>query len=127
MLLPLEECTDEVELYEPMCCLALIADEQNQFFDSLDIDSGSKRHIYLTGHKDGKVLLWRSDSYIGQLHDFEEEVTTMNKSSEGVVICTWLGQIHIWDINLRGKLHTISLQDLPYKLLNYNITSIDFN
>ena len=127
MLVPLDECTDQVELYESNCGLALIADDKNFFFHQLDVELGAKRHIILTGHKDGKVLVWRSDKFVGCMHDFEEEVTAINKSSEGIVICTCMGQIHVWDVNLRGKLHSISLADLPYKLLNYNITSIDFN
>jgi hypothetical protein len=69
-LLPLEQCTDEVELYEPMCGLAIIADSENAYHAALDVEGGGKRHIILTGHKDGKVMMWRSDAYLGVLHDF---------------------------------------------------------
>lgn len=81
----------------------------------------------MTGHKDGYVMVWRSDSFLGVLVDYEEEVTCMSKSAEGIVFCTWSGKMHFWDINLKGESRMIELQSLPFKLLNYNITSIDFN
>jgi len=126
-LLPLDQCTDECELYEPMCGLAIIADAENEYHGALDCDHNGKRHIMLTGHKDGKVLMWRSDSYMGVLHDFEEEVSAMNLCFEGIVFCTWAGRIHFWDINLKGATRSIELVSLPFKLLNHNITGCDFN
>lgn len=39
-LTPLKQCVDEVELFEPMCGLALIADSENNFFGALDIEMG---------------------------------------------------------------------------------------
>lgn len=124
-LLPLDLCTDECELYEPMCAIALIVDSNNSFYPAMDCNG--KRHMILTGHKDGKVLIWRSDSYLGVLTDFEEEVSTMNKCLEGLVFCTWSGRLHFWDIHLTGPTRTIEIQQLPFKLLNYNISSCDFN
>jgi WD40 repeat protein len=126
-LLALELCTDEVELYEPMCGLAIIGDPRNAYYAALDVEEGGKRHMILTGHKDGKVMLWRSDAYLGVLHDFEEEISCMNLCSEGIVFCSWSGRIHFWDINLNGATRTIELHSLPFKLLNYNITGCDFN
>ena len=57
----------------------------------LDIPMAGQRHIYLTGHQDGKVLLWRSDQYIGVLADYRDEVTAMSRCFEGVAIATMRG------------------------------------
>jgi hypothetical protein len=65
--------------------------------------------LFLTGHKDGKVLLWRSDSFIGTLYDYQDEITCMTKCYEGVAICTWHGQIHLWDAHLTKSTKTIDL------------------
>jgi len=56
--------------------------------------------MFLTGHQDGKVLLWRSDSYIGVLADYNNEITCMTKCFEGLAICTWNGTIYFWDTYL---------------------------
>jgi hypothetical protein len=34
-VLSLEECCEEVELYEPMCGLSIIANSQNMWFEAL--------------------------------------------------------------------------------------------
>lgn len=85
------------------------------------------RHLFLTGHKDGKVHLWRSDSYIGVLTDYKDEVTCMTKCYEGLAICTWRGFIHLWDNNVAHCTKTIELASLPFKILSFNISSIDYN
>jgi len=54
----------------------------------------------LTGHKDGKIHLWKHDGYIGTLTDYKDEITCMSKCFEAVAICTWRGMIHLWDLNL---------------------------
>ncbi len=110
-----------------MCGYAFIADINHKYHGALDVESSEKRHLFLTGHKDGKVLIWRSDCYIGILTDFEEEVVGITKCYEGIVFCTWPGRIHFWDINLIGPTKTIELQSLPFRLLSYNIANIDFN
>ena len=51
----------------------------------------------------------------------------MSRSFDGLVFCTWGGRLHFWDNNLSGATKTIELQSLPFRLLNYNISAIDFN
>ena len=85
------------------------------------------RHIILTGHKDGKILMWRSDQYIGVLADYKDEITAMSRCFEGIAICTFRGFIHLWDIYLTRCVKTIELSQLPFKLLSYGIISVDYN
>ena len=75
----------------PICGLGIIADYKNNYFGMLDIPMAGQRHIYLTGHQDGKVLLWRSDQYIGVLADYRDEVVAMSRCFEGVAIATMRG------------------------------------
>jgi WD40 repeat protein len=107
--------------------MSIIADYRNAYFESLNIEIDGHRHLFLTGHKDGKVHLWRSDSYIGVLTDYKDEVTCMTKCYEGLAICTWRGFIHLWDTNLKNCTKTIELASLPFKILSFNISSIDYN
>lgn len=81
----------------------------------------------MTGHKDGKVYLWRSDSFIGELFDYKDEITCMTKCYEGLAICTWSGKIHFWNSTLSSSTKTIELNNLPFKILSYHISSIDYN
>jgi hypothetical protein len=71
--------------------------------------------------------MWRSDSYIGMLMDYKDEITCMSKCFEGIAICTWPGTIHFWDIHLTREAKTIHLQNLPFKMLSFHICSIDYN
>jgi hypothetical protein len=80
----------------------------------------------LTGHKDGKVHLWRSDAYIGMLTDYKDEVTCMTRCFEGIAICTWRGIINLWDSKLSVCTKSIELSQLPFQLLSYNIQGIDY-
>lgn len=67
--IPLSQARHET-LSNPICGVGIIADYKNNYFSMLDIPMAGQRHIYLTGHQDGKVLLWRSDQYIGILADY---------------------------------------------------------
>ena len=71
--------------------------------------------------------MWRSDAYIGVLTDYQDEITAMSKCFEGIVICTWRGNLHIWDTQLTRSVKTIELSALPFKVLSFNIMSVDFN
>lgn len=74
----------------PLCAISLLADYRNQYFkqgnvkekvggkgqlgateddEISDIDH-SLKHLVLTGHKDGKILIWRLQNYIGVLDDY---------------------------------------------------------
>jgi hypothetical protein len=125
--LPLDQASEETEVSEPICGIAIIADFKNNYFASLDQELEGRRHLFLTGHKDGKILLWRSDSFIGVMHDYKDEVTCMTKCFEGIAICTWRGMIHIWDVHLTKCVKSIELSSLPFKLLNFNICAVDYN
>ena len=111
----------------PLSGLSILVDYKNRYADDLDLESNGKRHLILTGHKDGKVLIWRSDAFLGVLTDYKDEVTCMTKCFEGIAICTWRGMIHIWDTNLNHQIKTIELSSLPFKILSYHISAVDYN
>ena len=124
--IPLTEAADDTES-KPICGLGIVADRTNQYFAQLDQPLSGQRHIFLTGHEDGKVLLWRSDAYIGVLADYKDAVTAMSECFEGVAIATTRGFIHVWDSYLSKCMKSIELSSLPFKILSYNIVSLDFN
>jgi len=123
---PLNQASDDT-IEPPLCAITLIADQRNNFFALMGIELEGRRHLFLTGHKDGKVLIWRSDSYIGMLADYRDEITAMSPCFEGIAIGTARGFIHIWDNYLSRSIKTIELHSLPFKLLSFTIISIDFN
>lgn len=100
---------EDSDLSKPICGMAILADHKNNYFHSLDEDLSGQRHLFLTGHKNGKILMWRSDAYIGRLIDYQDEIMCMSKCYEGIVFGTWRGNLHIWDINLRACNKTIEL------------------
>ena len=109
------------------CGIAIIADYKNKFFQQTESEVAGQQHLFLTGHKDGKVLLWRYDSFIAVLIDYMDQITCMSKCFEGLVICTWSGKVNIWDAHLTRCTNSIELINLPFKLLSFNISSVDYN
>ena len=93
----MDKARDDSDMSKPICGLSILADHENRFFSSLDEEVSCQRHIFLTGHKNGRVLMWRSDDYVGLLVDYKDEVTCMSQCFEGIVFCTWRGNMHIWD------------------------------
>jgi len=92
----------------------------------LDKDHALK-HLILTGHKDGQVLIWRLSQYIGVIDDYKCEVTAMSFCFEGVAFATIDGKIYIWDIYLLKNNKIIDINLLPFKILSEHIVSLDFN
>ena len=68
--------------------MAIVANKKNRFFDKLNKAEKGMRHIFVTGHKDGRVLLWRSDHYLDVLENYEEEISALTKCLEGIAIGT---------------------------------------
>lgn len=101
---------------------------QKEDDDASNIDSGhTLKHIILTGHKDGKILIWRLHQIVGVLDDYGCEVTAMTKCYEGVAFSTIKGVIYIWDEYLLGCNKIIDINKLPFKILSPHIVSMDFN
>jgi len=87
----------------------------------------SLKHIVLTGHEDGKVLIWGLDAFIDILFDYQVEITCMSKCYDGYAIATKLGNIFIWDVNLTTEMRDIDFNNMPFQVLSNNITSMDYN
>jgi hypothetical protein len=81
----------------------------------------------LTGHKDGSVLIWKLFQYVGVLENYKDEITAITKCFDGIAIGTMRGLIYIWDNYLLKCTKTIELSSLPFKILSFNIVSIDAN
>lgn len=129
----------------PLCAIGLLADYKNAYFkqgnagdvlgraavdddDAAVLDQNhTLKHIILTGHKDGKVLIWRLQQFIGVLADYQCEVTAISKCFEGIALATMKGQIFIWDEYLLKCGSTIELSQLPFKILSSYVVSLDYN
>ena len=104
----------------------MIADHKNQFYKQTG-EFGEKKHIILTGHKDGSVLIWKLYQYIGILANYKDEITCITKCYDGVAIATLRGMIYLWDNYLLKCTKIIELSSLPFKIISYSIVNIDFN
>lgn len=111
----------------PICGMCLLADHKNQYYKQQGGDFGEKKHILLTGHKDGSVLIWKLFQYVGVLDNYKDEVTAITKCFEGIAIGTTRGMIYLWDNYLLKCMKTIELSGLPFKILSFNIVCIDAN
>lgn len=111
----------------PICGFAVVADHKNQYYRKEGGDFGEKKHIILTGHKDGSVLIWKLFQYVGVLDKYNDEITSISKCFDGVAISTMKGYIYIWDSYLIKCTKTIELSALPFKILSYNIVNVDAN
>ena len=83
----------------------------------------------LTGHKDGKVLVWRMFGYAGLLENLKDEVVSISHCFEGIAVATARGFIHLWDTTLSQKQRTIELSKLPggIKVTSMQVVGMDFN
>lgn len=131
---------------KPVCAISILTDYKNQYFnlqgggslnlgkqlldedDAAILDAGHQmKHLIITGHEDGKVLIWNLQKYIVMLVDYEVEVTAMSKCFEGIAISTKGGKIYIWDEYLYRCSKIIDLNTMPFKILSSHIVSMDFN
>lgn len=128
----------------PLCAIGLLADYKNAYFkqggggdvlskaiaqddvSGLDADH-SLKHLFITGHKDGKVLIWRLQQFIAVLDDYHCEVTAMTKCFEGIAIATVKGHIFIWDEYLLKCNKIIDLNEMPFKILSSYVVGMDYN
>lgn len=111
----------------PICGLGIIADHKNQYYRKEGGEVGEKKHIILTGHKDGSVLIWKLFQYVGVLDKYSDEITCITKCFDGIAIATKRGYIYIWDSYLLKCTKTIELSALPFKILSYSIVNVDAN
>ena len=85
----------------PTCVVSVIADNKNEYNSKEEEKSGEvfnlKKHLIVTGHKDGSVLIWSSKAYVGMLTKYKDEITCMSKCCLGTAIGTMRGYIYIWD------------------------------
>ena len=56
-----------------------------------------------------------------------DEVVAMSRCYQGIAIATVRGIIDIWDVYLNGVKKSIQLSSQPFKLLSFQIMSLDFN
>ena len=85
------------------------------------------KHLVITGHKDGKILIWRLQQFIGVLDDYGCEVSCVSKCFEGIAFATVKGHIYIWDQYLLKCTKQIDINQMPFKILSTYIVSMDYN
>lgn len=128
----------------PLCAMSTLADYKNNFFkqgnqqlqlaaqaeenaiEITDIDHQLK-HLILTGHSDGMVLVWGINNYIRFLTEYKVPVNTMSKCYEGIAIGTIEGHIYIWDVNLTSEQRVIDINDFGFNVLSSVLVSMDYN
>ena len=126
----------------PLCSMSVIADYKNAFFkqgtggdviregedDAAVLDyNHTLKHLLITGHQDGKVLVWRLQQFIAVLDDYECEVTAMTKCFEGIAFATMNGHIFIWDAYLLRCNKVVKITEMPFKILSTYIVNMDYN
>jgi len=103
-----------------------VADGSNAF-NNQDNDYDRKVNLILTGHNDGSVLVFSQQKYQGRLCKYNCEIEAMSLCFLGLAVGLKIGQIRIWSHLLDQELRLINLEDMPFKCLSRNITSVDFS
>jgi WD40 repeat protein len=87
-----------------------------------------KQLILITGHKDGKVLLWEFDGEEFKaprtIVDYKHEIIEIIYLESGLGITTDDSLIHIWDLGLKNSLKDIDLSNMPFKLYSLRLKNI---
>ena len=85
--------------------------------------------MLLTGHKDGKVLIWEYDEeeefqYSRVLSDYKHEIVEIIYLENEVGIATEDSFIHLWDLFFKTPLKYIDLSNMPLKLYSLKLKNI---
>ena len=120
----LEDVTDEVGLIT--CGCAFLMNGKNPELRAY-ADETSEIMLLLTGHKDGKVLVWDYEedfTYSRVLADYKHEIIEIIHLKSGVGIATEDSFIHLWDLFLKSPLKYIDLSNMPLKLYSLKLKNI---
>ena len=82
----------------PLAALSLQIDFKNKFFDKkCEIESELNRALFLTGHSDGKLCVWRYGELLTVLAEYKAEVTCLGgvPRNGGVAVGTSRGQVFL--------------------------------
>ena len=125
----------ECEQEPAICGMSLAIDSKNAFYKHTG-EFGEKKYLILTGHKDGRVAIWKFNQFQAILMDYKDEVTCMNYCSEGIVFGTSRGFLYVvstrklslqWDKYLSACVKVLELSNLSFKILSFHIVGIDYN
>lgn len=91
-------------------------------------DEESRNLMLLTGHKDGKVLVWDyiedEFSCVKVLSDYKHEIIEIIYLKNEIGIATEDSFIHLWDLSLKEPLKYIDLSNMPLKLYSLKLKNI---
>lgn len=91
-------------------------------------DMQSKSLVLLTGHKNGKVLIWNFEDgeflYNRVLSDYKHEIVEIVQLDSGIGIATEDSFIHLWDLSLKSSLKYIDLSNMPLKLYSLKLKNL---
>jgi len=115
------------ETDKPATCAAIISIDHNNKYYRQTGEFGQRKHMILTGHRDGFVFLWKYDRFLEKLVKYPAKVTCIAQVQEEIAIATAKGIIFIWAANLASTLKKVLLQTLPFRIVSQNVVSMDAN
>jgi WD40 repeat protein len=80
--------------------------------------------VLLTGHKDGKLVLWSSLMPVKVLKEYRSEIVEIVLVKEAIVVGTEDGTLHFWLYSLDKCIKSIDIKSLPYQLLSSSLKNI---
>lgn len=91
-------------------------------------DEEQKTLVLLTGHRDGKVLVWNMQqdgiAFEKVLSDYKHEIIEIVQLESGIGIATEDSFIHLWDLDLKNALKYIDLSNMPLKLYSLKLKNL---
>ena len=80
--------------------------------------------VLLTGHKDGKLVLWNSLMPIKVLKEYKSEIVEIVLTKDTIVVGTEDGNLYFWLYTLDRCIKSIDIKSLPYQLLSTSLKNI---
>lgn len=94
----------------------------------ITLENSERQLVLITGHRDGKVLLWTNDNqeFVNpkQVCAYKHEIIEIIHLESGIGITTDDSLIHIWDFSMKVLQKDIDLSNMPFKLYSLKLKNI---
>ncbi len=78
----------------------------------------------ITGHANSMITVWNEDKYFNKLPDYKHDIRAIVPHNNGVIICTGIGEIFIWDFTEYKCIQSIDLSKNTLRLFSHLISDM---
>lgn len=78
----------------------------------------------IAGHANSNITVWNEDRYFNKLPDYKHDIRVIIPHNNGVIICTGIGEIFIWDFTEYKCVQSIDLSKNTLRLFSHLISDM---